>query len=619
MDRTSKIAIAICLVGVGVNIWWGITHPLPPQPIVDSRPAVAETSPASGATTQGAANPSTPAAAPAPAPAAGSIPTEAPFEITSGPVTYTFTNQGGGILKVVSHSATGGIEVELNKHAKAPIAALSSAVKSTADQNYKVVEKSNAKVVFERETDTHLVVRKEFILPAGKEANPHLVQLKLTLTNKGEAALTPDGYYLYAGASASTRPNEIIKPSFLWNDAGDTTANDTNAFREGSGFLGFGGPILDIQKSFQRLRWAGSMSRFDALLLISDEKDDQPGKIWTERFTIDHSADEFKDISTKDYAIHGGASLPPVPLEPNTPHTFSYKIYMGPKIYRDLSAIDDDGPKPDYQTRFVMMYGWFTMISAFLVRVMRLFYSWFGNWGAAIILLTCCIRTFLWYPQSRANATMKKMGLLSPKMKELQEKYKDDPTKMNTEVMKLYRDYGVNPLGGCLPMLVQIPIFFGFYRVLQSAAELRGQSWLWVKDLSMPDTVTHIMGYPLNILPLLMGVSMILQMKLTPQPAAADKTQANIMKFMPLIFLYISYNFASALALYWTAQNLFNIMQSRITRLYQKDPVLEKVARPALSAAAPGSPAGLGNGTKPKKDKPSPPRPGGGGTKSRGK
>jgi YidC/Oxa1 family membrane protein insertase len=191
---------------------------------------------------------------------------------------------------------------------------------------------------------------------------------------------------------------------------------------------------------------------------------------------------------------------------------------------------------------------------------------------------------------------------------------------MNSEVMKLYRDYGVNPLGGCLPMLVQIPIFFGFYRVLQSAAELRGQSWLWVKDLSLPDTVAHIAGYPLNILPLLMGVSMILQMKLTPQPATVDKTQANMMKFMPLIFLWISYNFASALALYWTAQNLFNIMQSRITRLYQKEPVLEKVSRPpSAGSSGMGSPAALGNGTKQKKDKPSPPRPGGGGTKSRGK
>ena len=617
MDRTTKLVVAGCILGVGINIWWGIKHPLPAAP---PKPEAAQSAAAPSASTS--AGSSAPAAAtPAPAPVnAGSIAAEPPFEIKAGQVTYTFTNQGGGILKAESHTANGSVEVELNKHGKAPIAALASEAKKVGDLNYKVVEKSDARVVFEAETSEHVLVRKEFTLPTGKDANNHLLGFKITLTNKGSNKLSADTYYLYTGASASARPNEIIKPSFVWNEAGDATSKDTNAFREGAGFLGFGGPILDFQKTAERLRWAGSMSRFDAHLLIADEKDDQPGKIWTERFAIDHSKDEFKDLTTKDYAIHGGASLPTVSIDPNGSHTFNYKLYLGPKIYAELNAIDSAG-KHDYQSRFVMMYGnWLSPVSVTLVGIMRTFHGWFGNWGAAIILLTCCIRTLLWYPQSRSNATMKKMGLLSPKMKELQEKYKDDPQKMNVEVMKLYRDYGVNPLGGCLPMLVQIPIFFGFYRVLQSAAELRGQSWLWVQDLSLPDTVTHVpgFGWPLNILPLLMGISMILQMKLTPQPATADKTQAAMMKFMPLIFLWISYNFASALALYWTAQNLFNIMQSRITRLYQKDPVLEKVERPAAGASGSGGGSPFNPNQKPKKDKPGVPRPGGGGTKSRG-
>lgn len=614
MDRTTKLVVAACLLGVGANIWWGINHPGPapaPAPEV-TKTATAETPAASPAT------PGAPAATVPAAPAnAGAIAVEPPFEIVAGPVTYVFSNQGGGILRADSHYVGGSIEVELNKHGKAPIGALSAEAKKVGDLNYKIVEKSNARVVFEAETADHVLVRKEFTLPEGKDANQHLLGLKLTLTNQGQSKLATENYYLYTGASASTLPTEVIKPAFVWNDAGDAASKDTNAFREGSGFLGFGGPILDFQKTAERLRWAGTMSRFDAHLLVGDEKEDQVGKVWAERFAIDHSSDEFKDLKTKDYAIHGGAGLPAASIEPAASRTFSYKVYLGPKIYADLNKIDSAGSR-DYQSRFVMMYGnWLSPVSVTLVGIMRTFHGWFGNWGAAIILLTCCIRTLLWYPQSRSNATMKKMGLLSPKMKELQEKYKDEPQKMNTEVMKLYRDYGVNPLGGCLPMLVQIPIFFGFYRVLQSAAELRGQSWLWVKDLSQADTVAHIpgLGWPLNILPLLMGISMILQMKLTPQPATADKTQATMMKFMPLIFLWISYNFASALALYWTAQNLFNIMQARITRFYQKDPVLEKVERPAAGA---GGAAALNANQKAKKDKPSPPRPGGGGTKSRG-
>jgi YidC/Oxa1 family membrane protein insertase len=181
------------------------------------------------------------------------------------------------------------------------------------------------------------------------------------------------------------------------------------------------------------------------------------------------------------------------------------------------------------------------------------------------------------------------MALLAPKMKELQEKYKDEPQKQQMEVMKLYKDYGVNPLGGCLPMLLQIPIFFAFYSVLQNAAELRGQPFLWVKDLSIADTI-HTLVFPfqlplmgndfdINPLPLIMGLTMILQMKLTPQPATVDKTQKMMFAIMPFFFLFICYNFAAALSLYWSTQNVYAIFQSWIMRMYMKDPVLEKVER----------------------------------------
>jgi YidC/Oxa1 family membrane protein insertase len=135
-------------------------------------------------------------------------------------------------------------------------------------------------------------------------------------------------------------------------------------------------------------------------------------------------------------------------------------------------------------------------------------------------------------------------------------------------MMKLYRQFGVNPMGGCLPMLVQIPIFFGFYSMLQYAVELRNQPFLWwVEDLSQPDTVAYIMGLPLNILPILMAVTMVIQMQLTPK--TGDKMQQRIFMLMPLIFFFFCYNFASALALYWTTQNIFSIGQ---TWLMQKLP-----------------------------------------------
>src|SRR4029077_10027685 len=133
--------------------------------------------------------------------------------------------------------------------------------------------------------------------------------------------------------------------------------------------------------------------------------------------------------------------------------------------------------------------------SRFMVYWLHNFHDWFfSSWGAAIMLLTIFVRSALWPLQARANRQFKRMGLLAPKMKELQAKFQDNPQKYQQETMKLYREYGVNPLGGCVPMLIQLPIFIGFYSALQVAAELRGQTFLWIRDLSMPDTVGHLAG-----------------------------------------------------------------------------------------------------------------------------
>ncbi len=202
-----------------------------------------------------------------------------------------------------------------------------------------------------------------------------------------------------------------------------------------------------------------------------------------------------------------------------------------------------------------------------------------GSYAAAIIVLTLIIKCLLWPMQNKATQSMKRMQLLTPKQTEIREKYKDDPTRMNAEVMKLYKDYGVNPMSGCLPMLVQIPIFFGFYNMLGKAVELRNSHFLWVHDLSQPDTIWHLpmLGYPLNILPLLMAGTMLLQMSLSPK--SGDQMQQRMFMFMPLIFVGFCYNYASALALYWTVQNLFSVVQLYVTR-NQAPPTLQKVTAP---------------------------------------
>jgi YidC/Oxa1 family membrane protein insertase len=224
-----------------------------------------------------------------------------------------------------------------------------------------------------------------------------------------------------------------------------------------------------------------------------------------------------------------------------------------------------------------MNFGYWKFVSQFLLNFMNLIHGWIGDYGFSIIILTACVKGVLWPLQNKANRSMRKMSALSPKMQELKEKYKDDPTRMNQELMKLYKEHGVNPVGGCLPMMIQIPIFFGLFSMLGQAAELRNASFLWVRDLSQPDTIAHIpgLGWKINLLPLIMGATNLWLMRMTPK--TGDSTQQRVMMFMPLIFLIFCYNFAAALALYYTTQNLFTILQLYQNRK-QPQPVLEKVA-----------------------------------------
>jgi YidC/Oxa1 family membrane protein insertase len=193
-----------------------------------------------------------------------------------------------------------------------------------------------------------------------------------------------------------------------------------------------------------------------------------------------------------------------------------------------------------------------------------------GNYALAIVLLTILVKAILWPLQSKANKNMKKMAELQPQMKTLQEKHKDDPVKFQQEMGKMWKKAGVNPLSGCWPIFIQIPIFIGFYNMLGKAVELRHHGFLWVQDLASPDTVAHLVGIPINPLPLLMAGTMFLQMKMAPQ--GGDPMQRKIFMFMPLIFVVLCYNFASALALYWTVQNIISIVQLVINRSNQ--PVL---------------------------------------------
>lgn len=240
----------------------------------------------------------------------------------------------------------------------------------------------------------------------------------------------------------------------------------------------------------------------------------------------------------------------------NSQPTFKTTAYIGPKNHETLNSINP-------QLNSIIEYGWITFLAKPLFKFLSAIHGFIGNWGWSIVLMTIFIRILLYPLTYRGMISMNKLKDLAPKVKELQEKYKGDSQKLNQHMMALYKKHGANPMGGCLPILLQIPVFFAMYRVLFNAIELKGAPWiLWIHDLAIKD--------PYFILPILMGITMFLQQKLTPT-TFTDPMQEKIMKFLPLIFVFFFFMFPAGLTLYWFTNNLCSIVQQLlINRIFAK-------------------------------------------------
>jgi len=241
--------------------------------------------------------------------------------------------------------------------------------------------------------------------------------------------------------------------------------------------------------------------------------------------------------------------------------TNEFILFAGPKEYDRLKTLH-------VGLEYIVDFGFFSVLAVPLFWALKLFYKFFGNYGWAIVLLTILIRIPFIPLVNKSQKSMKKLQELQPRMAEVREKFKKDPQRMQREMMDLYKKYKVNPLGGCLPILLQIPVFFALYKILMIAIELRGAPFmLWLKDLSAPDTLFgHIPtwfpligGFAVGPLPILMGATMIIQQKMTP--TSMDPAQNRIMMFMPIVFTFLFLNFATGLVLYWLMNNLFSIAQ----------------------------------------------------------
>jgi len=234
-----------------------------------------------------------------------------------------------------------------------------------------------------------------------------------------------------------------------------------------------------------------------------------------------------------------------ISLNPGTESTISYNLYVGPK---DLDILKAQGERLEE----VIDLGWFAIIAKPLLHSIKLFYGYLHNYGLAIILITVILKILFFPLTHKSYKSMKEMQKLQPKMQELKEKFKDDRDGLNRSVMELYKTHKVNPLGGCLPMVVQIPVFFGLYKALMFSVELRhAPFYFWLQDLSAKD--------PYYVTPIIMGVTMFIQQKMTP--TNMDPMQAKMMLALPVVFTAMFLNFPSGLVLYWLVNNILTIAQ----------------------------------------------------------
>ena len=252
---------------------------------------------------------------------------------------------------------------------------------------------------------------------------------------------------------------------------------------------------------------------------------------------------------------------PPFEILPGEQTDFQYHLFMGPKSMELLDSLGYDLGK-------ALNFGFFNFIAKPCLWFMNQIHDVIPNYGFAIILLTIFTKILLWPLGNKSYKSMSEMKKLQPLMTEIREKYKGDKQKMNQELMALYRTYKVNPMGGCLPMILQIPVFFALYRMLYQAIELRHAPFLlWINDLSAPDRLFEFgfsipfmePPYGIPVLTIVMGATMLLQQKMSPPPG--DPTQAKMMMLMPIVFTFIFINFSSGLVLYWLVNNVLSISQ----------------------------------------------------------
>ena len=577
MDR--KAIIVITLSVVLLFTWPSLVHRLvPPSPeaaiAATNSVAAVETSSIPPTSAAPAANPvAAPQTPPAVVAAASlALATNLPEQtlvVSNAVARYVFTSRGGGLKSMElleypetvasrgkSKPVTGAPKLaSLNTQALVPAMAVFGGPVLEGDGAFQLSLIPGG-VRAEKALSTSLVLVKDFLLGSN-----YLFRCSVRFENRSDAPIAIPSQEIVVGtATPMSLIDDGAKVGFYW--ARDKSVEHITISWFKNLTLGcFPGTARTLyQDGSSNVMWAAVHNQFFALAAIPQVPAQQ---ILSRQFSLDGpTPEELADTPSANrtpQAYQTSMLYPAITIPPRQALERSFSLYGGPKEYNSLSRIgnqfkiDLDQIMGFDQVLFGSFSGFFAKI---LLLAMNGLHALGLSYGWTIVAITVLMKLLFWPLTKKSTQSAKRMQELQPQMKVLQDKYKDDPSKLNKKMMEFWKEHKVSPFGGCLPVLLQMPVFIGFFAMIQTAIELRGASFLWAVDLTQPDTLfVFNLGstvFPVNPMPILMGVVMLWQARLQPMAPGMDPMQANMMKYMPLIFLVGLYSFSSGLTLYWT-------------------------------------------------------------------
>ena len=519
--------------------------------------------------------------------------------ISNDYIRVEFTNLGGAIRRVEFLKTKRGQLDDFVFNDKGHLPALSLGLPNKDgsiqefDMPYQIEAKSSNSITFLLQAGADLQIRRIYSLSQSSSSkDPYIIEHSTTFDNKSSSAKAFSTLYLNLGTMQPISDGRM-QQSYLnvgYYNGADAKFKPITKLIGGNGFLGIGAsaPREEIRvEDADRIEWSSVKNQFFAAVLSSEQEIGED--------LIIYRVDGEQSLSTESrVGITGSVGYAFGTIASGSSKSLDFDYFVGPKEFKRLQAL---GNEKD----LVMQFGFLSFISKLLLSFMYAIHALVPSWGMSIVIMTICIKLIFWPLTAKATKSQKRMSSIQGPMAELKEKFKDNPQKMQQETLKLFKEHQVNPVAGCLPMLVQMPIFLGLFYMLRSASELRHESFLWISDLSQADTIFEISGFPINLLPLIMGGTMFLQMSMMPINPSADPVQQKIFKFLPFVFLVFLYSFSAGLVLYWTVQNILTILQQKITNS-RPDELPAITGDQAIKTSKSKAKGGIARGKSPQKN-----------------